>query len=238
MVDVRHVHAHAIALVVQPRHEGQIQERAVPLVAVELVGLVGIVGQVQVLVPVVVVVEENASHADARVEGACGTIDVGEARSSFVAVEMVHGVDVDHIQVGEAVVVVVRRVQAPAHQRAVQAERLRHVDESAVPLVHVEPVGRGIASSKAVARGQVEVSVVVEIEPDRRVGEPLVRHTGLFCNVGERHVAVVAVQAVGLEFGADVDVFVSIAVVVAHGHAVVLAFRVESCCRAAIDERG
>ena len=151
---------------------------------------------------------------------------------------MVHGVDVDHVQVGEAVVVVVRRVQAPAHQRAVEAVRLRHVHEGAVPLIHEKPVRFGVAPSKAIARGQVEVSVVVKIEPNRRVGESFVRHSGFLCNIGERHVAVVAVQAVGLEFGADVDVFVSIAVVVAHSHAVVLAFGGEPCCRADIDERG
>ena len=151
---------------------------------------------------------------------------------------MVHRVDVDHVQVGEAVVVVVRRMQASAHQCAVEAVRLGHVDEGAVPLVDVESVRRGVASSKAVARGQIEVSVVVEIEPDRRIGESLVRQTGFFCNVGERHVAVVAVQAVGLEFRADVDVLVSIAVVVAHGHTVVLAFRVKSRCGAHIHKRG
>ena len=151
---------------------------------------------------------------------------------------MVHRVDVDHVQVGEAVVVVVRRVQASAHQCAVEAVRFSHVHEGAVPLVDVEPVRGGIASSKAVARGQVEVSVVVEVEPDRRIGESLVRHTGLYCDVGERHVAVVAVQAVGLEFRADVDVFVSIAVVVAHGHTMVLAFRVKSRCGAHVHKRG
>ena len=229
VVDVGDVHAHAIPLVVQSRHEGQIQKRAVPLVAVELVGLVGVVGQVQVLVSIVVVVEEDASHANPRVEGACGAVHVCEACSSFVAVEMVHGVDVDDIQVGESVVVVVCGMQAPAHQRAVEAIRFGHVHEGAVPLVHVEPVGRRVTSSKAVARGQVEVSVVVEIEPDRRIGESLICHPGFFCDVGERHVAVVAVQAVGLEFGAHINVFVPIAVVVAHGHTVVLAFRIESC---------
>ena len=227
VVDVSDVHTHAVALVVQPRHEGQIQERAVPLVAVKLVGLVGVVGQVEVLVPVVVVIEEDASHADARVEGACGAVHVGEPCPSVVAVEVVHGVDVDHIEVRESVVVVVRCVQASAHQCAVEAVRFSHVHEGAVPLVDVEPVRGGIASSKAIARGQVEVSIVVEVKPDRRIGESLVRHPGLFCDVGERHVAVVAVQAVGLEFRADVDVFVSIAVVVAHSHAMVLAFRVE-----------
>ena len=69
MVDVRDVDPHAIPLVIQPAHEGEVDERAVPVVAVELVRLVRVVGQVQVLVSVVVVVEEDATHAHSGVEG-------------------------------------------------------------------------------------------------------------------------------------------------------------------------
>lgn len=204
--------------------------------SLRFVGLVGVVGQVQILISVIVVVEEDASHAHACVEGACGAVHVCKPCSLVVAVEVVHGVYVDHVEVGEAIVVVIRRMQTSAHQSAVEVIRLGHVHKGAVSLVDVESVWCRVASAEAVACGEVEVAVVVEVNPDRRICEPFVRHTCLCRNVRERHVSVVSIKAVRLKFGAHVDVFVSIAV--AHGHAVVLPLGVKSCCSTHVDKRG
>ena len=238
MVDVRHVHAHAVALVIQTGEEGQVDERPVAAVAVEFVGLVGVVGQVQILIAVVVVIEEDAAHAHPSVQGSGLEVDVGEALSAVVLEEVVDGVDVDHVQIGETVFVVVGRVKGSTHQGAVQAPSFRHVDEGAVSLVDVEPVGLCPCATKAISRGEVEVPVVVDVEPNGGVCEAFIGDACLGAHLGEGHVSVVSVERVGCKLGPDVDVLESVVVVVPNRHGVVLSLCGETGCCADVGEGG
>ena len=101
MIDVSDINAHAVPLVIQAREVSKVVESSFPIVAVEFVGLVGVVRQVKILIAVVVVVEENAAHSHSGVERACLGVDIDKSFTSLVFVEMVHAIDVDHIEVCE-----------------------------------------------------------------------------------------------------------------------------------------
>ena len=133
------------------------------------------------------------------------------------------GIDVDDIEVGEAVAVIVRRMQAAAHRGACHAERGSHVDKRSISLVDVESVGGRltVAKCKAIPRGQVKVPVVVKIKPNGCICEPLVCHPCFFSHLSEGHVSIVAVEGIASEFAPDIQVLPSVAVVISNGHGMV-----------------
>ena len=149
-------------------------------------------------------------------------VDVFKSCTRVVLEEVVDVVDVDDVEVGVAILVVIGGVQASAHQGARQSVLFRHVHERPVSLVHVEFVGGGVAATKSIPSGQVEVSVVVKVEPNGCVGEALVGDPRLRTHFHEGHVAFVPVKQVGGKLGPHVDVFVAVVVVIAHRHRVVL----------------
>ncbi len=131
-----------------PRGEAHVGEQAGPVVVVENVGVVGEVGDVQVVAAVVVVVSHRHPHVgllEAQlVEGrARGVAHVLERAVAPVAIEVVGAGVVGHEQVEPAVVVEVEE----GHPEAVEAAGVRHpglpahVGEGPVAVVVEEMVG-------------------------------------------------------------------------------------------------
>ena len=110
------------------------------------------------------------------------------------------------------------------HISAVHPKLLGHVDKRPVALVHVKPIGLRIAPSKSIAGGQIKISIVVKIKPNRSICESFIGHTRLGTDFSEGHVAVVFVQGIGCKLGAHVNVFPSVVVVISNGDRVVLSF--------------
>ena len=153
---------------------------------------------------------------------------------------MVRRIDVDDIEVGEAVAVIVRGMQAAAHRGACHAERGSHVDKRSIALVDVESVGGRltVAKCKAIPRGQVKVPVVVKIKPNGCICEPLVCHPCFFSHLSEGHVSIVAVEGIASEFASDIQVLPSVAVVISNGHGMVKPLGQKARGSPNIDKRG
>jgi len=180
----------------EPGRPGDIDEGAVPLVAIQHPRLAGIdrgiavhpdrvgvallvirqielqvVGHVQVEIAVVVVVDETGVGAPAGIADAGRTGAVGEGAVSLVAVEHV-GTVVGHVQVEIAVVVAVADAGAHPVSGIAHAGRIGDVGEGAVSLVAVERVGRRLAPGRRVQVGavedvQVQMPVPVVVEERR-----------------------------------------------------------------------
>ncbi len=94
-----------------------------------------------------------------------------------------------HEQVEPAVVVVVEEPGRKAHERQVDAQRLRDLVECPVLAVVEQEVASGVVRDV-----QVGEPVVVVVAPGRALGERGARHAGGRADLAERAVALVVVQ--------------------------------------------
>ena len=246
LVEVARVDAHAAS---EHEHAGvlrDVRERAVAVVAIERADAL-VVALDEVLVAVVVVVEPDGlerhaaldelaagppvSHgavlaADARLlchvrEGAVAVVAVEDVGVAHARVLLAVDAKVGHVQVQEAVHVVVDPGCAGAVGHVVHAGQGSDVRERAVGVVAKEQVGLaglvidGDALVLAVADDvEVLVAVVVVVGPSDTVGVARGGDARLRRHVREGAVAVAAVQHVGA-VGGDVQVRVAVVVVVA-----------------------
>ena len=213
VVQIRCVHPHALGLQVQPPLGRLLVEHPCPVVDVELVGLVGVVRQVEVQVTVVLDVDEQGAHADQIVEGARGEIAVGEPTFSIGHPELIGRVHVDHVQVEVTVLIDVGGMRTAALGFSPDAQILGDFGEG--PSV-VAPETVGVPR---IATQQVWVSIVVIIEEQRGHREALVLHARF--NSHKHLIAFIAVQRVRREATAHIDIQVAIEVIIRHRQRVV-----------------
>jgi hypothetical protein len=192
---------HSLAAQGRERLHPDVLEGSVAAIAPEEVGN-AVVGDVDVLVSVVVVVErDDAERVERRVErDARGARDVGERAVPVVAVERVLG---GHEPEGAAVDRDPSQVARDPRRRLLRAAR-----------GHGRPVQLDVAGHV-----QIEVAVRVHVEPGRRRPPRRVADAGARRDVRERAVAVVPVQNVRSQVG-HVEVRIAVVVVVARRDAV------------------
>src|SRR5207247_5151085 len=132
------------------------------------------VRDVQVLVPIVVVVEPADAHAGAEIFNPGFPGNVGESAVTVVAIEVFPSKIVGHVEVGPAVVVVVCPSAGKAEAIVVLVEtRLGgHVGEGAVAVVVEQEIRRAVLGvvirrriSVAVESAVIAVKAKVDVEP-------------------------------------------------------------------------
>ena len=162
------------------------------------------------------VLRDQLGHALHLPEAAALLLEAGhELRVGVVA-------HVRHHEIDEAVVVQVARVASHREIRHVRQALVDDIREGAVPVVHVEAVGR----FEVVGDVEVGPAVLVGVEPQRGVALGQAPDAGLLRDVGEGPVAVVVEEVVPAperalreiqDVGEQEAVEVAVAVVVGEG---------------------
>ena len=230
------------------------KEPLAPEVAIELVRLVAQVGHEQVLPAVAIQIARVGPHAGLRLTVLAAAdpgleSDVGEPAVAVVPVQRVDRRVVGDVEILVAVRVVVEPDDAQSLAvRVPDAGGARHLLEFAVPLVVIQHVGQPAVGVGMTVRAphcahvaaellvvhrevdvirheQIEAPVVVVVGPGRARGVETVLDARLLGHVGERAVAVVAVQDRRAEVR-DIQVLVPVVVIVACGAAVAVSRRV------------
>src|ERR1700686_1200548 len=75
---------------------------------------------------------------------------------------------------------------------------------------------------------QIQLAVIVIVEPDRAGGPPRRAHSGFFRDIGESAVTVIVVKNVPAVLG-DVDILEAVAVIISNRHALAVSASANSC---------
>ena len=103
MVEVGRIYPHALGLQIQPPRLGLVGKQTCAVVDVELVGLVGVVGQIKVQVTVIFDVDEQRPHADQVVCGPRSIVSVVKPALSVRQPKRVGLVHIDDVEVEPSV---------------------------------------------------------------------------------------------------------------------------------------
>ena len=196
-----------------------------------VLGIVPVVGQVEVEVAVVVVVRPGAARAVVAVVEtvADGRREILEGLGARHAVIEAVGALVGQVEVQPAVAVVVAPGGSQAALGVLDAHGRRHVHEqplAGIPAVLPVVAEEGVGAAVVVDQVEIMVAVVVVVAPGAAHGVAVVADAGAIegCHVLEHPLAgqqgilaVVAVEAVGAVV-AEVEVQVAVVVVVDPGH--------------------
>ncbi len=230
------------------RFAAAIREQAVTVIVVHGINLFCQVCHNDVGQSVVIVVAEVRAHSRERLSilGQRNARLVGNLRERAVAVivkqKLLHAV-VRHEYVGKSIAVIIveghperpslfgRDARTPAYifKRPVPAITVQHIRYSgkltrrAIRFPHAASAMRRVPLH-VTSYKQIQMPVIVEIQPPCGGGPPACRHARLCCHIHKSAVAVIVVQNI-LAVARDVQIRVAVIVVIACGYAhAVIAF--------------
>ena len=99
MVDICHIHTHAISLVIQTDRDGIFGKGAVSIVFKKFIDLIAVMSDVEVLVTIVVGIKKDATHSNACVHRTGWKRYILEPLTAQVAVHGIVAVHVHHIDI-------------------------------------------------------------------------------------------------------------------------------------------
>ena len=144
------------------------------VVSVQDIGLIGIVGEVKVEVTIVIVVEKQGAHSDAKVLSIGSHCNIREGPITVIMVQVIGRGKVGYVQIDIPIPVHISPEDRPGAVPGVDPCAYANIGEGAIAIIAVQNI-RFIP----VAQVEIEVPVIIEIAPGTHIGRPHMRNARL-----------------------------------------------------------